>query len=231
MKDRDVFGKALFDYYFNGNEPEIIVHNNYGSPENYPVKAYFKEAEDFSELEVFSMDQCHGHVLDIGCGTGSHSLHLSNSGLFVHSLEKSFYCIEIMKDRGVPVCIHEDIFNYSGDKYDTLFLNMNGIGIAGNLELISSLFTKFNNLLKPGGQVLFDSSDITYLYHDTPLPLDRYFGEVSFQFECNGIKGDWFDWLYIDPDKLKYVSKKSGWYAQVIYEDEQDTYLARLTRR
>ena len=85
--------------------------------------------------------------------------------------------------------------------------------------------------IKPGGQILFDSCDITYLYHEIPIPLNRYFGEVSFQFECTGQMGDPFDWLYLDPDKLKFMTRKYGWFAQVIYESEGDSFLARLIRK
>jgi SAM-dependent methyltransferase len=228
---QDLFGKALYEYYFNGFESEVSLHNNYGPPEPYSIKAYFKDESDFSNLEIFSMHQCYGKVLDIGSGTGSHSLYLAREGIEVHSIDISGYCVEIMKKRGVEKSILGDIYDYDGPKYNTLFLMMNGIGIAGKLRYLPLLFSKFSDLLLPGGQVLFDSSDITYLYHDSPIPIDRYYGELSFQFECNGIKGSWFDWLYLDPDKLTFLSGKYGWHTQVIYEDNNDSYLARLVKK
>ena len=84
-------------------------------------------------------------------------------------------------------------------------------------------------LIEPGGQLVFDSSDLSYLYHEVPFPLNGYYGEVSFRYEYKSIKGNWFKWIYVDQQTLKDLAKQAGWYTEVIFEDENDQYLARLT--
>jgi SAM-dependent methyltransferase len=226
----DVFGEALHNYYFHGEASRVLLHNTYGEPERYSLKAYFKSESDLSDLEIFCMDQCRGKILDIGSGTGTHTLYLQNRGHDVHALEISDYCVSIMKDRGVKNIINKDIFDFDGDKYDTLLLLMNGIGISGNLDGFRKLLHKFSILLNPGGRVLFDSTDVTYLYHKVPVPLDHYFGELSFQFEYNGKFGRWFDWLYIDSHKIKSTVDNQIWNSNVIFEDGQDSFLMMLVK-
>ena len=40
--------------------------------------------------------------------------------------------------------------------------------------------------------------------------------------------GKWFNWLYIDKNTLTQESEAQGWKCEIIYEDDQDQYLARL---
>lgn len=73
-----------------------------------------------------------------------------------------------------------------------------------------------------------DSSDISYLYEDNPLPVNKYFGELLYQYEYKGVLGDSFNWLYIDQQKLTEIANSTGWICQIIFADETDAYLARL---
>lgn len=68
-----------------------------------------------------------------------------------------------------------------------------------------------------------------YLYEDLPLPKNNYYGEIQYQYEYKNQQGDWFNWLYIDQKTLLKTALKNGWKAEILYEDDTDLYLARLT--
>ena len=78
---------------------------------------------------------------------------------------------------------------------------------------------------------MFDSSDIRYLYKKTELPIEHYYGEIKYQFQYEDQKGKWFKWLYIDQELLIDLSAKHGWITQIIYQDANDQYLARLIKK
>ena len=84
-------------------------------------------------------------------------------------------------------------------------------------------------MLNPDGQLLFDSSDLSYLYQEVAFPASGYYGEVSFRYEYKGLKGSWFKWIYVDQQTLKSLAKKQGWIVEIVFEDDQDQYLARLS--
>ena len=85
---------------------------------------------------------------------------------------------------------------------------MNGIGIGGNSKLFNKTIEKSFNLLNKGGQILFDSTDITFCYEQEdgsmmiPLHLE-YFGYVKFQLMYKNQKDNWFNWAYYDPKKIR----------------------------
>ena len=63
---------------------------------------------------------------------------------------------------------------------------MNGIGITGNLKRLKEFFLKAKRMLNHGGQIIFDSSDIDYLYHEPDgsklINLNsNYYGELIFK--------------------------------------------------
>jgi len=224
----DVFGNALQDQ-FNDNTAETLwLHNSYDEPEEMPVDIFFRTEEEMPDIELEAMDLCEGRVLDVGGGAGSHALILQERGFDVVAIDLSPSAVEIMQKRGVQQAVAGDIFGYSGEKFDTLLFLMNGIGLTGTVEGFKTFINHAKTLLNEGGQLLFDSSDISYLYEDTEKPTDKYYGEVSYQYEYKGEKGEWFNWIYIDPILLKQIARESGWECHLLFDDGQDQYLAEM---
>jgi len=230
--NKDVQGKALWDYYKNRkNKKPLTLHNDYGKPEKMPKEVFFLEYDELNDLDLYALSMCRGKILDVGAGAGRHVMPLQKTN-DVTALEISPLCNKIMTEIGVNKIIEEDIFHfYPKEKYDTILMLMNGIGLAGTLEGVKDLLKKFKDVLAENGQVLFDSSDISYLYRDTFFPKDRYFGEVTYQYEYNNEKDNKFGWIYIDKDTITKVASQVGYTCQVIYQSNNDQYLARLKRK
>jgi hypothetical protein len=113
---------------------------------------------------------------------------------------------------------------------------MNGIGIVGKIGNLSLFFNKLDEVLAPGGQVLFDSSDICYVYEDDDGMIDLtgvegYYGEIVYKMKYGSVEGDYFPWLYIDFPTLKEYACANGYDAELIANGEHYDYLARLIRR
>jgi SAM-dependent methyltransferase len=225
---KDIFGQALFDYFKATGRRKLWINNTYGPKEEMPLDIYFRTADEMPDLELIALNNCRGKVLDVGAGAGSHALLLQDKGFDVIAVDISDLAVTIMQQRGVKHALSADIFNHTGDKYDTLLLMMNGIGLCGTIEQLRLFLQHAKTLLNKGGQLLFDSSDIAYLY-DGGLPEGAYYGELTYQYAYKGQKTDWFKWLYIDQEKLKSVALQEGWITKTLYEDDMDQYLVRLT--
>lgn len=226
----DVYGKALADYYYQRTNDPLWVHSSYGTREEMPVDWFFRQPEDFPELEQYALSLCQGKVLDIGAGVGVHTLALQKAGLDVMAIEQSAIASEIMRARGVQQLFFDSYQNYTGSAVDTILLLMNGIGLVGSLSELTDFLGWAKRRIKPGGQLLFDSSDVSYLFEGKAKPTDYYYGEVQFQYEYQEEYGEWFSWLYIDFNTLLKASRQTGWQVQRIYEDETQQYLVRLTQ-
>jgi SAM-dependent methyltransferase len=247
---KDVLGEALTDQYHHTFSGKLWVHNKYGPKEEMPVNVYFRDAENMPELEWLALQQCRGRILDIGAGAGSHALVLQGMGHDVTALDISPKAASIMKERGVQKILQQDFFDLevtdSGsqpvvngalqpaqDGFDTLLLLMNGIGLAGTLDGLRRFLAKAQRLLRPGGRLVFDSSDIAYLYGGNPEPPagKDYYGEIDYQYEYKRQRSDWFKWLFIDRRTLKEIAGREGWKTEVLFEDEWDQYLVRCERQ
>lgn len=233
LMTNDLFGQALYDYYKKQSPDKLFLHSSYGDEvESMPVDIFFRKEKDFPELEFIALALCDGKVLDVGAGAGSHSLHLQKKGFDVTAIELSAMACDIMRERGVKKVVQGDIFDYLDEKFDTLLFLMNGIGLAQTLDGLETLLEHCKKLLLPGGQLLFDSSDINYLYNEQlPKPKDRYYGEIDFQYQYKGKRGSRFGWVYVDQDTLIEIARKSGWIVQILFEDGHDAYLVRLSLR
>jgi SAM-dependent methyltransferase len=224
----DVLGNALYDYYKKAAPSKLWIHNKYGPKEEMPVHIYFRKAEDMPALEAMALESCKGKVLDIGAGAGSHALALQQKGADVTALEISPKAAEVMKLRGVITIAEQDIFTFKTGGFDTLLLLMNGIGLTGTVSSLREFLQHAKKLLHPDGQLIFDSSDVAYLYEGKPPEMNNYYGEIMYQYEYKRQKTDWFSWLYIDKRKLAEIAGEEGWETEILYKDEFDQYLARL---
>ena len=222
----DLLGNALTDFWNGDKQATLLVHTSYGEIEAMPVSVFFRDKQEMPDIELYMLDLCKGKILDAGAGAGSHTLLLQKRGLSTLALDISPLAVEVMQKRGVQQAVCGDIFTCEAPSVDTILLIMNGIGIARNLQQLRSLLIHLKTLLKPGGQLLLDSCDVSYL--DEANISSGYIGEVTFQFEYKGQKGEPFEWLYIDIPTLQLIADEMGWRCQIIYQ-EADAYAARLT--
>lgn len=231
--ERDVYGEALYDFHILGDlKDTLLLHSSYGDIEEMPIEVFYRDAEDFPELEHIALALCDGHVLDVGAGVGSHALYLQDKGFQVDALEISESACSIMKQRGVRHIVQHDFFTLQEGNYDTLLFLMNGIGLAGTIVGLRQLLRHSKKLLSDKGQLLFDSSDISYLYDEYRIPKpEHYLGEIRFQYEYKGILGKPFHWLYIDQQELIKIAHEEDWVVQILFEDDNDQYLVRMEPR
>lgn len=231
--ERDVYGEALYDFHVLGElKDPLLLHSSYGDIEEMPIDIFFRDADDFPELEHIALALCDGHVLDVGAGVGSHALYLQEKGFQVAALEMSASACSIMKKRGVQQVIKQDFFALQEGNYDTLLFLMNGIGLAGTITGLRELLRHSKKLLSDKGQLLFDSSNIAYLYEEYRIPKpEHYLGEIHFQYEYKGNLGKPFPWLYIDQQELIKIAHEEDWVVQILFEDDNDQYLVRMEPR
>ena len=231
----DVLGNALNDYHQNLHVGDITTYSSMGDEDVLPLAHLFRSYNEMPLLEQKALQSVKGKILDIGCGAGSHCLYLQNNGFNVTGIDISKGAVEVAKKRGVEQVIHTDLLSFTGAKFDTLLLLMNGIGIVGRLKLLSTYLDHLKSLLKPNGQILLDSSDIIYMFdkdedggHWIPGHLD-YYGEVQFQMSYNQENGPIFDWLYVDFNTLAHYAEKQQLACELLAEGNHYDYLAKLS--
>ena len=229
------YGLSLLSYFEGEHDTTLIIRRDDGFESKVPVKHFFREEVEFGAIERIALEKCRGNVLDIGSGTGIHSLVLDSRGFTVTAIDITNEAVEIMNRRGFQGGLLGDIFEYQGGPFDTLIMLGHGIGIVGDLEGLRRFFIHARNLVPPAGQLLLDSLDVSMsqeptdlAYHQTNRKSGRYIGEITMQFEFQGRIGPFCRWLHVDHATLKEMAGEAGWNCEIILEHENGEYLARL---
>lgn len=227
-------GAAMHDYLNGEKSAEILVYADVAEPDPVPMAYFFRSWKQMPTSERTAIELSRGKVLDIGAGSGCHALVLKERGIDVLPMDISAISVEVMKNRGLDNALQADIFQFAGGPFDTLLLLMNGIGVAQTLNGLALFLKHARTLLAPGGQILLDSADISYMYEEqdgsTRYDLKReYHGEILYWVEYNGQVGDPFYWLYIGKETLAEHAKKHGFNCEILVEEANNHYLARLT--
>ena len=233
-KDKDPMGAAILDYQKSGRAGRLRVLSSMFEEDEMPVKHLFRKVEKMPMLEQKALQLTKGRVLDIGAGSGCHTLALQEKGLEVKAIDISPLSCKAMELRGVKDAECINLFDdHLETGFDTILLLMNGTGIAGKIENLPALFNRLKALLNKGGQILIDSSDLKYIYENEDGSFDinlngAYYGEVDYQMIYKDIKGDSFDWLYVDFPLLKSIAESCGLQGELVAEGEHYDYLARI---
>ena len=228
-------GRAILDYWKTNKADRLRVFSPMFEEDEIPLTTLFRTDKSMSSIEQKAIEQAKGKTLDVGAGSGCHSLVLQKHGVAVTAIDISPLSVETMKQRGVKDVREQNFFTLE-EQFDTILMLMNGIGIVGTLERMPEFFHHLDKILAPGGQVLCDSSDISYVFETEDGSIeypdtDGYYGEVCYQMQYKDTIGEPFPWLYIDADTLKQVADENGSNVEIVSEGEHYDYLARITKR
>lgn len=234
---KDPMGRAIADYAKNGIAGRLRVFSSMFDEDEIPVAELFRTADGMSGIERRALAVSCGRVLDVGAGSGCHTLALQEAGKDVCAIDISPLSVDVMTRRGVKDARLVNLFDTALDeKFDTVLMLMNGSGIIGRVERFPEFFRRVDAILAPGGQVLMDSSDLMYLFEDEDGVADidvagAYYGEVDFTMQYKNVRGDEFDWLYVDFETLSLYAEENGFRAELVEEGEHYDYLVRITRK
>ena len=84
-----------------------------------PLATLFRKYKNMPEIEKKALDMAKGKTLDVGAGSGCHSLVLQEKGIDVTAIDISPLSVETMKDRGVKKIMEQDFFTLKG-QFDTI---------------------------------------------------------------------------------------------------------------
>lgn len=232
-KTKDPMGAAIADYWKNGVAGRLRVFSPGFDEDEMPVEVLFREYDEMPEIEKVALNMANGSVLDVGAGSGCHSLALQEMGKKVKAIDISELSVETMKERGVKDAVLQNFYDIKDETFDTILMLMNGAGIIGRVDNMPSFFSYLKTILSPGGQVLMDSSDLRYIFEDEDGSFEidltnGYYGEMEYQLQYKRIIGEKFPWLYIDFSTLQYYAEESGFKAEIIQEGDHYDYLAKL---
>ena len=234
---RDPMGAAIADFYKNGIAGRLRVMSSMFDEDEIPVAHLFREEDEMGELELKALGLSKGRILDVGAGAGCHALALQDREMSVTAIDVSPLSVEVMAKSGVIDARLVNLYDETlCEKFDTILMLMNGSGIIGKISNMPQFFARIDALLAEGGQLLLDSSDLIYLFEDEDGGVDidlaaGYYGEVDFAMQYKNIKGETFDWLYIDFETLAFHAEENGFVAELVAEGDHYDYLACLTRK
>jgi SAM-dependent methyltransferase len=233
---QDILGSALLDFFNGQREAVIQVESDLTETEELPAAHFFRDFRDMPSLEQKALSLCQGKVADLGAGGGSHALVLQERLADVTAYDISAGACQVMKLRGVKNPVHADFSHLGNEQYDTILMLMNGIGLVGDLEGLSDFLARIKQNLKPGGRIIADSSDISYMFYDEDGYLclnlnDKYHGVVNYQMNYKGRSGAPFNWLFVDYPLLEDYAVKNGFECRFIQEDDHFHYLVELRMR
>ncbi len=229
---QDPLGFCIKEYFQTGvDKPMRSWINEVEEPLLYP-SSFFRTEKDMSDVERAAIAYSQGSVLDVGAGAGCHSVLLQASGVSVTALESSLHACEVLKKRGLTEVVNIDIMEFSSRKFDTILLLMNGFGIAGTEKALPGFLSHLKSLLKEGGSILGESTDIFYIHEieqgAASIDLSKgYYGEVEFKVRFGSLETK-FPWIYPDEYMLEEAAKSVGLGFEVLTRGDRYNFLCSL---
>ncbi len=229
-------GLALKDYLAGSGDAALVVHPEGCESEGLSVAHFFRSLQQLSELEMEALARCRGRVLDVGACAGAHALILQGRGHAVTAIDVLPEAVEVMRRRGVSdarLASWADPDILSGPSFETVLVLMNGAGVAGTVRGLDELLRQALALLVPAGRLLIDSTDLRPAGPEAAWASDdgRYPGELHYQLEYRGQRGDPFPHLFVDQDTFRELAHGAGLDFHVAHESPDGAYLAELNPR
>lgn len=216
---------ALRAYRAGDRDAVLVMRTDVGGEEDVPVRLFFREPDGLPEVEREALARCAGRVLDVGAGVGALAVPLVERGHPVSATEILPTARALLHERGVPVV--DDGGGVAADRWDTILLMMNGVGLAGTLAAVPGLLERLARRLAPGGTILLDSTDPSGWDTDDD---GRPAGEVHMQLGFGGRWGPPFPFVFLAPGTLTRCAADVALIAEVVASQADGRYLMQLRR-
>lgn len=220
--------EALAAYRAGDTDAVVEMRTDTGGTEDVPVSLFFRAPAEMGAVERAALGRARGRILDLGAGAGAHARPLAAEGRAVTAAEVLPQARAALREGGVADVREGGLEALDpGERFDTVLVLMNGVGLAGSLEGLPGFLGRLADVLAPGGRILADSTD--------PRGWDdpgdgRYPGEVHMQLGFGGRWGEPFPFLFVDPQRLRDAAGSRGLRVTVVAREEDGRYLARVTR-
>lgn len=122
-------------------------------------------------------------ILDIGCGTGRHTVEFAKRGYRVTCVEPSQALLtaakENMRKQNVQAqCIQKDLLDISIDERFDAAVSIASFGFLKTKNDHLKMLQKINTLLKPGGRFFLSTGNITHIIADNPWRKEKQESET-----------------------------------------------------
>ncbi|MBW3534616.1 MAG: SAM-dependent methyltransferase [Gemmatimonadetes bacterium] len=219
--------QALLDAHRGLGEGLVRMRTDPGGEEAFPAALLLRDPSDLLPLDRAALAHARGRVLDVGAGGGAVALAFQAAGHPVTALEIMPGAVEVMRARGVDDAREGDVWRFRAEGgYDTVVALMNGTGLAGTLERLPSFLVRLASFVGVAGQVLLDSTDPG----EESGSDGRHPGELHYQLAYGDAVGAPFPYLLVAPTELAGAAGSVGLTCEVVAEDGEGSYLARLSR-
>jgi len=238
--DLDIFGTALLNFHNGLIDEPLRIHRDDGLVDCHSPGIYF-EKEPFRH-ELPALKHIEGLVLDVGCGAGRHLLWLEQRGINATGVDVSTGAIETCRLRGCKRVVEFDIMSKFDpnrwERYKTVTLFGNNIGIGGTFDGACKLFRTLGRIVSENGRLIVTGIDIAktkdpvhLAYHKRNLTAGKRRGEIMMQFEYRGELGPTVAWYHPEPAEVEEIAYLSGWEIGDMSVLDNGFFLAMLQRR
>ena len=230
------FGLAIANYYRGDEKAAVKLIRDDGLEDSIAINSFFRGPTAIP-LDKIALDNCHGRVLDVGAGVGIHSLYLQEKGFDVCAMDVSPEACDVARKLGVKKVRCASFSDFVDKPFDTLLILGRSICMVETLKGLADFLTDARRLVKPGGQIILNSLDVTQTndpknlaYHKANRKAGRYEGELRLCLEYKGVKGPAIGLLHVDATTLDVYAAGANWKCNVLAQEANGNYLAKLTR-
>src|SRR5215204_611737 len=240
--ERDAYGKQLLAQYNNRTpNAEIIERDDNYIDTGSDKGTYFGEYDDWHDLEKQAINKARGRILDIGCGAGRHALYLQSKGFDVTGIDNSPGAIKVCKLRGLKKAIVRpinEIDKFSKSAFETILMFGNNFGLFGNAENARELLEKMSRITNPHAQIIAGTRNpyktdikehLEYLRFNKRR--GRMAGQIRMRIRYGKTVGEWFDYLFVSPDEMQKILKKTDWQIGEFLSSEGANYFAVIEKK
>jgi SAM-dependent methyltransferase len=233
----DVFGRALLDWARGGTIPEIVEREDGFTQSGAGPEVYLSSPRDWPTAERQALRHLRGRVLDVGCGAGRVALVLQRRGVDVVGLDWSRRAVEAARLRGVKDVKRGSINDLGRHvaQFDSLVLFGNNFGLFETPDHARKLVRDWADHAKPGTRLFLESTSAYFggapgfdrSYYRRNRELGRPPGSARLRYRYEGLRGEWFTWLFVSQSEMRSILRGTGWrFVRVLDDGASQPYVA-----